>query len=259
MKLGLQGKVALVGGGSDGIGYGIAQLLADEGAQVAIMARREPRLSEAVARLREDTRTDVLGIQADCGVADDCADACRHVVETFGGIDILVNNDGGPPIDLLESFDDAAWYKALDRHFMYVVRMCREALPHMRARGGGSIANVISKVAIEPRARYGLSVAVWAAVIGYSKTLSLEVAEANVNVNCLLSGRIDTPRLDLVHEAAEEKGEALRAKLAHDIPMGRIGTREEFARYVALLVSPNGRFVTGTSLQIDGGASRGLR
>jgi 3-oxoacyl-[acyl-carrier protein] reductase len=259
MQLDLEGKTALVGGGSDGIGFGIARMLAAEGAKVAIMARREPRLTDAAARLKDETGADVLAVQADCGQAEDCTRAWETVAAEFGGIDILVNNDGGPPINALESFDDAAWYKALDRHFMYVVRMSRQAVPHMRARGGGSILNVISKVTIEPRPRYGLSVATWAAVIGYSKTLSIEVAPDQINVNCVLSGRIDTPRLDLVYAEAQEKGDQLRAKLAEDIPLGRIGTTEEFARYVALLVSPAGRFVTGTSLQIDGGATKGLR
>jgi 3-oxoacyl-[acyl-carrier protein] reductase len=259
MQLDLEGKTALVGGGSDGIGFGIARMLAAEGVRVAIMARREPRLSDAAARLREETGAKVLAVQADCGQAGDIARAWAAAAEELGGIDILVNNDGGPPIDSLVSFDDAAWYKALDRHFMYVVRMSRLAVPHMQRRGGGSILNVVSKVVIEPKPKFGLSVATWAAVIGYSKTLSIEVAPDQINVNCVLSGRIDTPRLDLVHAGAEEKGDELRLKLAQDIPLGRVGTTDEFARYVALLVSPAGRFVTGTSLQIDGGATKGLR
>lgn len=250
MDLGLDGKIALVGGASDGIGYGIAELLAQEGARVGVFARREPRLSEAVERLRRETGGEVIAIQGDCGEADDVARAVRTVVEHFGGIDIVVTNDGGPPIARIETFDDAKWQKAFDRHFFYVLRTVREALPHMKKRGG-SIVNVVSAAVVRPQADFGLSVAAWAAVVAYAKVLALEVGKYGINVNTLLSGSIDTPRLQLV--SVENRGLTLE-QVNKKTPLGRVGTPQEFARVAALLVSPAGQYVNGQAIKIDGGA-----
>jgi 3-oxoacyl-[acyl-carrier protein] reductase len=249
VDLGLDGKVAIVGGGSDGIGYGIAEVLAREGAKVAIFARREPRLGDAAARLRAETGADVLAVQGDCGMAADITRVVATVVEHFGRIDVLVNNDGGPPIAEIETFDDAAWQKALERHFFYVVRMVREGLPHLKEAGSGSILNVVGRVATEPRAEYGLSVATWAAVIGYSKTLAKEVGKYNITVNSLLSGVIETPRLE-----RSTGGRTMEERVAR-IPLGRIGTTEEFGSVVALLASARGQYVNGSAIRIDGGLS----
>lgn len=256
--LGLDGKVALVGGGSSGIGFGIAKALAAEGALVTLMARRQDRLDDAVARLNEVGGENVASIQADCGSADDCSRSVNTVVSRHGRIDILINNDGGPPLGPADRFDDAAWYKAIDRHLLYVVRSCREALPQMRYQRSGSILNVISLVAAQPRRNFVLPSTVWAAVLAYSKTLSLEVAEFGINVNSILSGRFDTERLDVVHDP-EGKNEQLRSKLAAEVPAGRLGSVEEFSNLALLLVSQGGNYITGTGIQIDGGMLAGLR
>jgi len=143
MDLELKDKVAIVGGASMGIGYGIARTLAAEGARVAVTARREPALARAAEAIARETGVEVLPVQADCRRAEDCARVIDTVSERLGGIDILVNNDGAPPLGDLQSFDDAAWSKAIEQNLMYVVRMARGALPHMISRGGGSILDVI--------------------------------------------------------------------------------------------------------------------
>jgi 3-oxoacyl-[acyl-carrier protein] reductase len=259
VNLELKDKVAVVGGGSKGIGYGIARILAQEGAAVAICARREPDLAAAAERIRAETGARVLPIQADARKSDDC----RRIVETvkteFGGVDILVNNDGAPPLGEALSFDDQAWAKAVEQNLMYVVRMVREAVPSMRERGGGSILNITAISAIQPIPGFSLSVATWSGVIGYAKTLSLEVAGWGINVNTICPGYIDTTRLRKVFAAGEEPAEMVQARLRDEIPMKRIGTVDDIGNLVALLVSPKGSYITGAAIQVDGGLLRAVR
>jgi 3-oxoacyl-[acyl-carrier protein] reductase len=259
MDLGLRGKVAIVGGASMGIGYGIARELAAEGASVAITARRDPGLSEAAARLRAETGAEVLPVLADCRRAEDCARVVETTVARLGGIDVLVNNDGAPPLGELASFDDTAWAKAVEQNLMYVVRMARAAVPLMKVRGGGSILNITAISAIQPIPGFALSVATWSGVIGYAKTLSLEVAPLGINVNTICPGYIDTTRLQKVFAAGSEPAETVKQRLTDEIPMKRIGTTDDIANLVALLVSPKGRYITGTAIQVDGGLLRAVR
>ena len=259
MDLELKDKIAIVGGASLGIGYGIARTLAEEGVRVAITARRDPGLTEAAARIRRETGTEVLPILADCRRAEDCTRVLETCVGSLGGIDILVNNDGAPPLGKLIEFDDGAWAKAVEQNLMYVVRMARGAVPHMIARGGGSILNITAISAIQPIPTFGLSVATWGGVIGYAKTLSLEVARHGINVNTICPGYIETTRLEKVFAAGGEDPVEMRRKLEAEIPMGRIGAVDDVASLVALLVSPRGRYTTGAAIAVDGGLLRSVR
>jgi 3-oxoacyl-[acyl-carrier protein] reductase len=259
MDLGLKDKVAIVGGASMGIGYGIARTLAAEGARVAVMARREGELARAAEAIAQETGAEVLPVHADCRRAEDCARVIDTVSGRLGGIDILVNNDGAPPLGDLQSFDDVAWSKAVEQNLMYVVRMARGALPQMIRRGGGSILNITAISAIQPIPGFGLSVATWAGVIGFAKTLSLEAARHNINVNTICPGYIETRRLEKVFASGGEDQQAVRARLVGEIPMGRIGTVDDIASMVALLVSPRGRYTTGTAIAVDGGLLRAMR
>jgi 3-oxoacyl-[acyl-carrier protein] reductase len=259
MNLNLDGKIAIVGGASMGIGLGIARQLAEEGVRVAITARREAGLLETAEMLRRETGAEILPVQADCRRAEDCDRVIETVVEALGGIDILVNNDGAPPLGELTSFDDEAWGKAIEQNLMYVVRMARGAVPHMLARGGGGILNITAISAIQPIAGFGLSVATWGGVIGYAKTLSLELARQNINVNTICPGYVETQRLEKVFAASGEDPEIMRAQLTEEVPMGRIGTVEDISGIASLLVSPRGRYITGTAIQVDGGLLHGLR
>jgi len=259
MDLKLKDKVAIVGGASQGIGFGIARTLAAEGVKLAITARREKALHEAADRIRAETGTEVLALPADCRRSEDCAAVVTLTTAHYGGLDILVNNDGAPPLGELVSFDDKTWHEAIERNLMYVVRMCRAAVPHMKARRGGSVLNITAISAIQPIPRFGLSVATWDAVIGYAKTLSLEIASDGINVNTICPGYIETERLQKVFAADGQDPNVMRTKLASEIAMQRIGTVEDIANIVAFLVSPRGNYITGTAIQVDGGLFRGLR
>ncbi|MGE0315222.1 MAG: SDR family oxidoreductase [Lautropia sp.] len=259
MDLDLKGKVAIVGGGSQGIGLGIARTLAAEGATVVVTARRERDLVKAVAQIKAETGGDVDHVQADCRVAEDCSRVVDTVKSRHGGIDILVNNDGAPPLGDVLGFDDVAWSKAVEQNLMYVVRMVRECVPSMKARGGGSILNVTAISAIQPIPGFALSVATWAGVIGYAKTLSLEIADAGINVNTICPGYVDTTRLQKVFAAGGEDPAVVQARLVAEIPMRRIARVEDIASLVALLVSPRGAYITGTAIQVDGGLLRAVR
>ena len=166
MNLELNDKVAIVGGGSQGIGFGIAKTLAAEGAKVMIAARREQDLARAADEIRAETGTEVAYVPADCRLGEDCRRVVAATVQRFGGVDIVINNDGAPPVGPVIGFDDAAWHRAVEQNLMYPVRMVREAVPHMRQRGGGSILNITAISAIQPIKDLGLSVATWSGVIG---------------------------------------------------------------------------------------------
>jgi 3-oxoacyl-[acyl-carrier protein] reductase len=259
VDLKLKDRIAIVGGASQGIGYGIARTLGAEGAKIAITARREKPLRQAAEKIEAETGAAVLALPADCRLATDCDAVVAKTVAHYGGVDILVNNDGAPPLGDLLAFDDGAWQQAVERNLMYVVRMCRAAVPHMKSRGGGSVLNIAAISAIQPIPGFGLSVATWDAVIGYAKTLSLELAAAGININTICPGYIETERLQKVFAAGGEDAREMRAKLIAEVPMRRIGSVEDIAGLVAYLVSPRGNYITGAAIQVDGGLFRGLR
>ena len=251
MELGLKGKVAIVGGSSEGIGYGIARLLAGEGASVALVARRAEPLQAAAERIAGETGASTLAISADIRKAEDCTRIVESAAAHFGRLDILVNNDGAPPLGFLMDFDDKAWDQAVQRNLMSVVRLSRAAVPHMKQAGGGRIVNITALSVLQPMPKFGLSVATWAAVIGYAKTLSLEVAADKITVNTICPGRIATGRLATVFgQDAEE--------LAKQVPVGRIGQPEDIAGLVGLLASDKGGYITGSTFHVDGGRRANL-
>src|SRR5258705_3262432 len=243
----LQGKVAVVGGSSGGIGYAIARRLAGDGVDVALVARRAGPFEAAASRIRDETGRRIFVVAADIRKAADCERIIAEPLAHFGRLDILVNNDGAPPLGELMSFDDAAWDKAWQQNFMSVVRLTRGAIPAMRKAGGGRIVNITALSVLQPMPKFGLSVATWAGVIGYAKTLSLEVAADNITVNTICPGRIATGRLAKVFApdgaGSVEQDEAL-AKLQKEIPLGRVGQPEEIAGLGALRVSDSGGYIT---------------
>jgi 3-oxoacyl-[acyl-carrier protein] reductase len=252
MDLGLRGKFAIVNGASQGIGYAIARTLAGEGAAVLMSARRGPVLQAAGKRLEEETGIRPVLVEADLRSKDDCDKIVRCAKDGFGRLDILVNNDGAPPLGAALEFDDAAWHKAVDQNLMSVVRMCRGAVPLMTA--GGGIVNIAALSTLQPLPGFALSVATWAGVIALAKTLSIEHGPKNINVNTLCPGLIETPRLQKV---IDQSGGPMM-DLTTEIPMGRYGKADEVADLVAFLVSPRGRYISGTTINIDGGLRKSL-
>jgi 3-oxoacyl-[acyl-carrier protein] reductase len=255
MDLGLAEKVAIVNGSSQGIGYAIARLLAEEGARVAVTARRQAALHSVAERIRCETGREIIAIEGDIRQAADCERIVAETVAGLGRLDILVNNDGAPPLGASLDFDDTAWQRALEQNLLSVVRMSRLAVPLMRQVRGGSILNITALSMLQPISGFGLSVASWAGVMGLAKTLSLELAADGITVNTLCPGLIDTPRLQLV---TQQSGQAMQ-DLAAEIPLGRLGRPEDIAAIAAFLVSPRGSYITGATFQIDGGLLRSLR
>ena len=256
----LAGKVAIVGGSSDGLGYAIARRLAGDGADVAVVARRKEPLEEAAAKIRKETGRKVFAVQADIRKAEDCARIIADSIAHFGRLDILVNNDGAPPLGDLMSFDDVAWDKAWQQNFMSVVRLTRGAVPAMQKVGGGRIVNIAALSALQPMPKFGLSVATWAGMIGYAKTLSLEVAADKITVNTICPGRFATGRLAKVYGpgGVGQQGDDEIAKLEKAVPVGRLGKPEELAAFVAMLVSEEGGYITGSTFHVDGGRRTNL-
>jgi 3-oxoacyl-[acyl-carrier protein] reductase len=261
MDLALGGKVAIVGGASQGIGFAIARLLAAEGAHVAMVARRREPLDQAVAAVVAQDRGRALAIAADIRKADDCTRIVAEATAHFGRLDVLVNNDGAPPLGRLDEFDDAAWGRAVEQNLMSVVRLTRHAHPHLAAAGGGAIVNITALSVLQPQPRFGLSVATWAGVLGYAKTLSLELGPSHITVNTICPGRIATGRLEKVFGSgagAPPIDAAALAEMAKQIPLGRVGAPDEIAGLVAFLASPWGAYITGAVFHVDGGRRAAL-
>ena len=254
----LAGKVAIIGGSSEGIGYAIARRLAGDGADIALVARRPEKLEAAAQTIRRETGRTVLTVAADIRKAADCERIIAEPLKHFGRLDILVNNDGAPPLGELMSFDDAAWDRAWQQNFMSVVRLTRGAVPAMRKAGGGRIVNITALSVLQPMPKFGLSVATWAGVIGYAKTLSLEVAADNITVNTICPGRFATGRLAKVFGGSPAEVAEMQAQIKRDVPLGRVGDVSEIAALVAMLVSDGGSYITGSTMHVDGGRRASL-
>jgi 3-oxoacyl-[acyl-carrier protein] reductase len=253
MDLGLSGKVAMVAGASRGLGFAVAQALAREGARVSIASRDDAAIQAAASRIGGD----VLAVTADVRSADAIALWGAQTERTMGGIDLLFTNSGGPPAGAAISFDDRGWQEAVDLLLFSTLRMIRAAVPSMQARGGGAILVSTSSSVKEPIPNLGLSTVVRAAVSALAKTLALELASSNIRVNQIIPGRIDTDRVrEIDRNAATKQGitaEQAKQKSLASIPMGRYGVPEEYGRVAAFLLSDAARYMTGATVQVDGG------
>ncbi len=254
MELGLNGKVAIVTGATQGIGRATVERLVAEGARVAFCARNRERL-DAFERALRDRGADVLAIAADVGVAADCDRIVADTISHFGGVDILVNNAGTSATAAFESVTDARWQADFDLKVFGAIRLIRAAIASMKARGGGRIVNVTNIGAKQPRARSMPTTVSRAAGLAMTKALSKELGADGILVNTVCIGLIRAGQ----HEArALREGldlEALYASMADGIPIGRVGRADEAANAITFLVSQAASFITGSSINLDGGAS----
>jgi 3-oxoacyl-[acyl-carrier protein] reductase len=262
MEFNLAGKTAIVAAASRGIGRAVAQGLAAEGVNLAICARNEPELLTAARQIQSANHVDVLPILADVTKGPDVTDLVLKTSQRFQRIDILVTNAGGPPPGSFESFDDTAWQNAITLNLLSTVRLCREVIPYMKRQQWGRIVNLVSIAAKQPLEGLVLSNSVRAGVIGLAKTLSQEMATYNILVNSICPGWILTERLtSIIEKRSRNRGASYEDELAEvtsDIPLGRCGTVEEIANLAVFLASDRASYITGTTIQVDGGLTKGL-
>jgi 3-oxoacyl-[acyl-carrier protein] reductase len=246
VDLELSGRTAIVCGASSGIGLGIAKALAEEGANVAMLARRRDVLE------REAERLGALAVRGDVTVPADLERLVERTLEAFGGVDIVVHNSGGPPRTTALEMNEETIEAAVQLLLVSAVRLTALCLPQLERSGRGRIVTATSSTVKEPVDNLALSNAVRPGVVGWSKTLARELGPKGITVNCIAPGRIDTARLKEVYPEGPTE-----ADLAA-IPLGRLGTPREIGDLVAFLCSDRGAYITGATIPVDGGLLRSL-
>ena len=254
MELGLKGKVAVVTGGTEGIGRATALRLTQEGAKVAICARGQDKLDKTAAELKK-AGGDVLAVAADMSKAADIERFMKAVVDRFGRVDILVNNAGTSARGKFLEIEDKTWASDIELKVFGAIRCSRLAVPHMKKNGGGRIVNITISGAKQPGAEsYPTSVS-RAAGLAITKALSKEFARDNILVNTVCIGKIKSGQHERRYTREGRSAETYYKEVSKDIPLGRVGEAEEVADVITFLVSDAASYVTGTSINLDGGIS----
>ena len=262
MDLGLEGRAALVTGASKGLGRAVAIELAREGAEVAINSRSAEALDAAADAIKAETGKDVLPLPGNVSQPEVCEQIVARAVERFGRLDILVANAGGPPPGGVDDFGPEAYREALELNLMSTVQLTLAALPEMRKNGWGRIVAITSVAVKQPVPGLLLSNMARPGVVGFIKTISRELAAENILCNVAAPGYIATDRVhSLLSSRAESSGKTVdevEQGITQNIPMGRIGDPAEFAKAVTFLASEAASYITGHTMQIDGGLVQGL-
>jgi 3-oxoacyl-[acyl-carrier protein] reductase len=258
MDLGLKGKVALVTAASKGMGKASALAFGVEGARVAMCSRSESDLKAAAEEVRGATKAEVLAVPADVTKKADVEALLQRVTAGLGPPDILVANAGGPARGFFEEMSDEQWQQAFELSLLSVVRLVRGVLPGMQRKKWGRVLTIQSVSVKQPLPDLLLSNAVRPGTHGMMKTLALRYAKDNITFNTVCPGRILTDRLMGGLKASGLSREKYIEEMGAEIPMGRVGTAEEFANVIAFLASERASYVTGTAIQVDGGLVRGL-
>ena len=260
MELGLSGKVALITGGSDGLGKATATAMGREGVRIAVCARNPERLERAADDIRDITGIEVLALPADVSDAGQIERFVDEAVRRFRRIDILVNNAGESAGGPLLETDDAIWQGDLDTKLFGALRCSRLAIPHMIEAGGGRIINVTSIGGKQPEAATGPTTISRAAGIALTKAMSREFAPHGILVNTVCIGLARSGQFRREWEALQAEGTDLTEDEFYEqagagVPLGRIGTAEEVADLITFLASERASFITGTAINVDGGES----
>lgn len=253
LELGLEGKIAIVTGGSEGMGRAAVERLARSGARVATCARRKDVLDRAVEDIRRSTGAELLALSADVSKTADCESLVAATIRQFGGVDILLNNAGTSAAAAFEKVGDEAWQADFDLKVMGAVRMCRLVIPHMKQRGGGRIINVTTVGGKAPRAQ-GLPTSVSrAAGINLTKSLANEYAADRILVNTICIGLVKSAQM--ARRATDGDVDAHYRELGKRVPIGRVAEASEFGDLVAFLASDRASYITGSAINFDGGMS----
>lgn len=256
MDMGIRGKAALVTAASKGMGKATAMGLAAEGARVLMCARTEADIKAAADEVRAKTGAEVIGMVADVTKKEDVERLVKRAEEAFGGVDILVANAGGPPRGDLDQMTDEQWYGAFETTVLFVVRLIRGVVPSMKKKKWGRILTIQSVSVKQPVPGLLLSNAVRPGTAGLVKTLSEELGKHNITINVVCPGKILTDRLLGGVKQSGLSRDDFVTKAGQDVPLGRVGTAEEFANVMVFLASERASYVTGTAIQVDGGLIR---
>ena len=262
MNLELNGKVAIVGGASKGLGRACAEVLAEEGARLVICSRNTADLDKAAQEIRSASGAEVIAFAGDLEQHATIKALVAAAIAKFGRLDVLVNNSGGPP--LAKSFDatEEQWATAVQRSLLYFARMSREAVPHLKQQGGGRIINILASTVYQPITNLALSGATRMGVVAFAKSLADEVGRDGILVNNVCPGSLLRERmLGNVTSRAKELGISLDDALverAKETAIGRIGEPRELANLVAFLASGKSSYITGTTIRVDGGLVRSV-
>nr|BAL57577.1 short-chain dehydrogenase/reductase [uncultured Chloroflexota bacterium] len=262
MELGLKGRVGLVAAASRGIGRACAFGLAREGVNLTICARGQADLEATAAAIRTETGVDVLAVPTDLTDPAQIKTLVQQHIDHFGRIDILITNNGGPPLSTFTTTTEAMWQMALELNLWSTIRLCAEVVPYMQQQRDGRIVNIVSKAVKEPMDGFILSNVARTGVIGLAKSMANELARDGIRVNNVCPGTTRTDRVEklsrLLAEQKQLSPEAIIADWERPIPLGRLGRPEEIANVVVFLASDAASFVTGTSILVDGGEVRSL-